>query len=281
MPVPTTGDRRDGSHRRAVIRNIVIYVAGTMALSIVGGIAVSGGAEVGALVFLIGPTLMAVLLRCFGGDGWTDAGLRIGPARWYVFALAVFPVTFGVILAVAELTGTVTLTGTFSGFLASVPTGVGAWMLYATFEEVGWRGYLEPRLLALGIPDAKRHVVVGVIWAVWHIPYIVAVPDYTELPWPTFAPLLMGGIVVMALVHGQLRQASGSVWPVVVAHGLGNALAHPLVVSDDALAAFSHPAVLATRPENLLFIAIWALIGWGLRRRSAARDARGRNMVTK
>jgi hypothetical protein len=46
---------------------------------------------------------------------------------------------------------------------------------------------------------------------------------------------------------------------------MGNILAYPLVFGD--LARFDHPALLASRPESLAFIAIWAGIGWMMMQR--------------
>jgi hypothetical protein len=85
--------------------------------------------------------------------------------------------------------------------------------------------------------------------------------------------------MAMAVVYGQLRRASGSVWPVVIAHGIGNVLAFPLALG--GFAEFQHPALLATRPDNLLFIAIWAGIGWMmLRRMMPAQGASLRGTAT-
>lgn len=249
-----------GARRRRIIRNLIIYAVGVMALSVLGGIVLAGGAEVGALLFLIGPLLMSVLLRTFGGDGWRDAGLRLGPGRWYTFALLIFPVTFGLILGIGALTGSITITGTLAALFAAAALEVAPRLIFAGFEEWGWRGYLEPRLAQLGVPDLRRHLLVGVIWAVWHIPYILNIPGYSELSPVILAPLLLAGVLVMAVVYGQLRKASGSVWPVVLAHGIGNILAYPLIFGD--LAQFQHLALLATRPDTLGFIAIWAGIGW-------------------
>ena len=37
-------------------------------------------------------------------------------------------------------------------------------------EEIGWRGYLLPRLSGrVGLPAAS--LIVGVIWACWHLPF--------------------------------------------------------------------------------------------------------------
>jgi hypothetical protein len=218
------------TERRKTWRNLILYILGVMALSVVGGVLVSSGAEVGALVFLVGPILMAVLLRTLGGDGWKDAGLRLGSLPWYLFALLVFPVTLGLILGVGVVTGSIVFSGSLAAWVGASVAGLVPWLIYATFEEWGWRGYLEPRLARLGIPDLRRHLLVGVIWAVWHIPYILSYPGgYTKLPPVLFALVFVGSVLAMAVVHGQLRKASGTVWTVVLVHGLGNALAQPLV----------------------------------------------------
>lgn len=261
------GEQIHGADNRkpTIVRNIYLYVAGVMSLSVAGGIISASGQEIGGLVFLLGPLLMTILLRTFGGDGWADTGLRLGPARWHLFGLAIFPVSFALILGVGVLTGTVTLAGTFRLFLAATALEVLPRLVFAGFEEVGWRGYLEPRFVALGVADVRRHTIVGLIWAVWHIPYIMSTSGYSDLPIALFVPLLMTGVLVMAFVYGQMRLKSGSVWPVVLAHGMGNILAYPLIFGD--FAVFEKPAIIATRPESILFIVIWGAITWGLMRR--------------
>jgi membrane protease YdiL (CAAX protease family) len=248
----------EDAERRRIWRNLALYTVGVMTLSVVGGVLLSGGADIGGLVFLVGPILMAILLRVLGGDGWQGAGLRLGLLPWYLFALLVFPVTLGLILGIGVITGTIAFSGRLGALVDAVATSLVPWLMYAMFEEWGWRGYLEPRLARLGIPDLRRHFLVGVIWAVWHIPYILGIPGYTELSPALFAVLLMGSILAVAVVHGQLRKASGSVWPVVLAHGLGNAIAHPLVFGGFAefrllLLALSQELVKAGAPDSSYF----------------------------
>lgn len=67
-----------------------------------------------------------------------------------------------------------------------------------------------------GVPDLRRHLLVGAIWGVWHIPYMRATPGYTGLPPVTFAVQLTGSILAMALVYGQMREKSRTVWPTVL-----------------------------------------------------------------
>ncbi len=52
--------------------------------------------------------------------------------------------------------------------------------LVALGEEIGWRGYLLPRLMPLGKPRA--YVLVGVIWGLWHLPLVVIGFTYPNEP---------------------------------------------------------------------------------------------------
>ncbi|ABP50022.1 MAG: CPBP family intramembrane metalloprotease [Pyrobaculum arsenaticum] len=55
--------------------------------------------------------------------------------------------------------------------------------LFATFgEELGWRGYLLPRL-AERIGWAWASAAVGVVWGVWHAPAILVVGHNYGRPW--------------------------------------------------------------------------------------------------
>ena len=52
--------------------------------------------------------------------------------------------------------------------------------LFALGEELGWRGYLLPKLLPLGQIPAM--LISGVIWGIWHAPAILQGHNYPENP---------------------------------------------------------------------------------------------------
>ena len=68
-------------------------------------------------------------------------------------------------------------------------------------EEVGWRGFLLPRLSArFGLPAAS--LIVGVIWAVWHLPFFfVAGADKSGQPFAPYALSVIGMSVAMAWLY--------------------------------------------------------------------------------
>ncbi|MCB0079486.1 MAG: hypothetical protein KDE47_01075, partial [Caldilineaceae bacterium] len=242
------------AERRRIWSNLLLGTVGVMTLSVVGGVMLSTGADSGGLLFISGPILMVILLRTLGGDGWQDAGLRLGSLPWYLFALLLFPVTLGLILGIGVITGTILFHGSLGALVGAAVSGLASALIFATFGEWGGRGDLEPQLARLGLPDLRRHFLVGMIWAVWHIPYFWATPGFIVLPPALYAWLMVSGFLARAVVHGQLRKASGTVWTVVLAHGLGNAIAGPLL---GGMAESRVPALIATRFENLFFIALW------------------------
>ena len=259
-------------------RNVIVYVGGTFALSCAGGALLASGADVGGLVFILSPLLMAAALRWFGGDGWRDAGLRLrlrGNGRWYLLAAVGFPVLSALAIGLGVAAGQVDVAPGFgAAFAAALGVALVPRMLFALSEEFGWRGYLEPRLAALGVAPARRHLLVAAVWGVWHLPYILALEDYTELPLAVHLPLFLAGVTAMSYWYGVVRERTGSVWPAVLAHGIANAVAFPLLTLADVRA----PLVFAARPEGLVVLAgltAIAAVVWRRSRRSRpGADAR-------
>lgn len=95
-------------------------------------------------------------------------------------------------------------------------------------EEIGWRGWLLPKLLRFGPWPAI--LISGVIWGLWHAPVILLGYNYPGTPgWlaliaMTIFSTIMGGI------FGWLRLRGGSVWPAALAHSSLNASATLFIV---------------------------------------------------
>lgn len=247
-------------------RNIVIYTIGVLSLATVGGLVTVNGNEIGGLIFIVSPILMMVLLRFFGGDGWKDAGLGLNIKaswHWYLFSLFVYPsimtivLVLGVSLGVTQVNGN--LTSLLPVFIAGFTAQLIPRMIFAMFEEWGWRGYLEPRLVALGMPDTRRHLFVGAVWALWHFPLVLSTA-YTEIPYAIFFPFFVVAILLTAIVYGQLRKASGTVWTAVVMHGIGNAFGWAILQND--LLTFNNKLLAYLAPESLLSIIVIGSLGW-------------------
>lgn len=90
---------------------------------------------------------------------------------------------------------------------------------FALGEELGWRGYLLPRIVELG--QTRALLISGLVWGAWHAPLILLGHNYPQAP-VLGVFLMVGFCILMGIIFGWLRLVSGSIWPAVVAHGALN-----------------------------------------------------------
>jgi membrane protease YdiL (CAAX protease family) len=108
--------------------------------------------------------------------------------------------------------------------LVAIPIGAFVNTVPALGEELGWRGFLLPRLLPLGTAPAV--LVSGAVWGLWHTPLILLGYNYgVETPGWLGVVMMTGTCVVVGAVFAWLRLRSASVWPAALAHGAFNAAA--------------------------------------------------------
>lgn len=92
---------------------------------------------------------------------------------------------------------------------------------HALGEEIGWRGFLAPRLVKrFGFTGGA--IVAGVIWAAWHMPILLFADYNSGTPWwfamTCFTVLVLSSSVMLTW----LRLRSGSVWPCAILHASHN-----------------------------------------------------------
>ena len=159
-------------------------------------------------------------IRFVTHEGFAITNLRIGPLKPYLASALVVPACFAVTYALTWLLGLGTPDWQLKDFQeimastgadpASLPSS--AFILPALFlatlligptmngvfgfgEELGWRGYLLPKLMPLG--KVKAYTILGVIWGLWHAPLIVIGFNYAGHPvWGIL------GMVVMTTTIG-------------------------------------------------------------------------------
>lgn len=98
-------------------------------------------------------------------------------------------------------------------------------------EEIGWRGWLYPRLKAR-LGEAGGRIAGGLVWGVWHWPLIAFAGyeyGYTVFDAPTLAAAGMLLFCVITVALGVCLDAvylrTGSIWAPALAHGAFNAVA--------------------------------------------------------
>jgi membrane protease YdiL (CAAX protease family) len=173
------------------------------------------------LIALFGPALGAVIVS------WADGTLgeireRTTDCRQ---PLSIYAAAFGIPFAVA-VAGAVVLVapgGSWTGFGAISAIEIVIFVLVIG-EEVGWRGFLQPRLRArMGLLESG--LVTGVAWTLWHLP-IYLQPGQGLTSFVTFAWWVVPLAVVMGFVTERARY---SVIVATVMHGAAN-IATPILL---------------------------------------------------
>ena len=87
-------------------------------------------------------------------------------------------------------------------------------------EEVAFRG---PAARLLQLSDNALPIT-GLVHAAWHLPLILLTSLYhSDGNLLIILPLFVSTIVAAGFVYGDLRIATGSIWPASIAHGVHNA----------------------------------------------------------
>lgn len=213
---------------------LLLYFATTTAVAWAcwfGAAAVSGGqlppVGLGVPLFYMGvfsPSLVALAFSARAGGGSEARALfnRVFQGAphpgWYVFA-AFYMAAIKLVAAVVHRVAT----GDWPRF------GTDAWfvMIAATListpvqagEEIGWRGFALPRLadrFGLGLGS----VIVGLVWATWHLPlFFIRGADTTGQSFPLYLTQVTALSVAFGWLYGHVR---GGLLPVMLLHAAVN-----------------------------------------------------------
>lgn len=170
-----------------------------------GGVSFRLGGKAGVRAVGVALLLPAVVgLLAYGAAWMTGLARFVPPAGgWYA---GMEPGALRFTLAV--------ITATLVGGLVGIITAAG--------EEIGWRGYLLPRLVQAGAPWPL--VTSGLIWGLWHVPGILT-GQYASGASPLLsAVVFMVFAVGMSACWGALRLRTGSVWSAIIGHAAWNAV---------------------------------------------------------
>ena len=262
-------------------RNLIIFTVAVLGLSILAWIiepftvppdAAPGTAGLGQLLWIISPLLVMVLLRTFGGDGWADFGLRPrfkGNGFWWLVSIFIFPVVILLIVLLGTSAGGV---DTDTTLLANAPavliTLLASALIKNIFEEFAWRGYLAPRMYCLNKNIWLSHILVGLIWGTWHLPFaFVLWPYLTPAMLPVFVPLLLIGTISQSVVYGEIRLATNSVMPTWIMHSIGNTIGNFLILSGVFKLQSGQEWLFTPGAEGLISIVLMFAIGLWLHQR--------------
>jgi len=153
------------------------------------------------------PALATVLtIKFVTREGFAIVNFRFGSWKPYLTSGLLVPICFVFIYGLTWLLGLGQPDWELEQFLATIPSAVGADLppmpspalvlpvlfvmtlvitpfingLFGFGEELGWRGYLLPKLMVLG--KLKAYLLLGIVWGLWHLPLILIGFTYPGQP---------------------------------------------------------------------------------------------------
>jgi membrane protease YdiL (CAAX protease family) len=206
----------------------VVALGSTLTLSLL--YPVLGG--ITPVIHMFTPTLAVLILMLvltrdgYNRAGWATLGLHRLGLRWWLLALVGPLLVFSALYALVWSSGVAQPVVPDEFFTPAtlalmLVTGLGISVPLALGEEIGYRGYLLPRLMHLGTTRAL--LLAGLMHALWHVPLVLLTPVLPVvgnglITLPAFVLTLTAG----GVFYGYLRLRSRSVWPASVAHAAVN-----------------------------------------------------------
>ncbi|MCX6049755.1 MAG: CPBP family intramembrane metalloprotease [Chloroflexi bacterium] len=169
--------------------------------------------------------LLVVTRDGYSRAGWRILGLQRAGLRSWPMALLLPLLVLACSFETATLLGVARWQwpagAAWSQFGANLLAGLLFNTLFALGEEIGWRGYLLPKLLPLG--PVRAALLGGFLHGLWHLPMILLTPFYhgDGNRW-IVVPLFLLTLSVGGIFYSYLRLTSDSVWPVALGHGAFN-----------------------------------------------------------
>jgi len=204
----------------------------------------------------ISPTLAALIISRFepDGAGWRSVfrplrNWRANPA-WYAIALGLPGAILLLSMATLQL-----VSGRSIGPWLYPPSNVQAitgMIVVSLGEEIGWRGFALPRLQER-YGALKASLILGVLWAIWHIPVFLLAGIHNLSTLLLMIPFFTAGSVVFTWLYNKTQ--AGLVLAILAHMGAhlnnshqslpGNAI--PLIVHTIAFVMLSIGLVLGDR----------------------------------
>lgn len=271
----------NAQNRNRTKRNLIIFILLVLILAVLAGViepltlppdAAPDSSGLGQLLWIIAPLLTMLLLRLFGGDGWTDLGLRPnfkGNGFWWLVSILIFPVVITLSLLFGTLIGGMSLNmNLLPDVVGALLTGFIAAMIKNIFEEFAWRGYLAPKLYSQDMNIWLSHVIVGLVWGAWHLPFIYLFWTYLtpDMLW-YFIPVFFLGTISQSVVYGEIRLATSSVLPAWVMHTIGSTIGNTIILTGFIQFVPGRELWVSPGAEGIISIILMFIIGFWLHRR--------------
>lgn len=195
---------------------------------------------------MLTPAIGSLLTRLVTKEGMANSMLRInfkGNGKYYLLS-GLIPLIYSLISAAlaipvlnADLSGDfltelgVSAVGYTASIFVNISVSLSLFPIYLG-EELGWRGYLFPKLKTV-MNRPAAYLVGGIIWGVWHTPAIIDGLNFGKdyAGYPYVGILLMCVFCIgTGIIFTWLTEKTNSVYPAAFAHAVNNNAA-PLITA--------------------------------------------------
>ncbi|WP_254832762.1 CPBP family intramembrane glutamic endopeptidase [Haloglomus salinum] len=181
------------------------------------------------------PALASGIARVANGEGFEDLSFRLRERTVAVRVLLaiLFPVVVGAIaygtawgLGLVEFSTPAGAPNPISAFagelLLAATVGAVVGVISAAGEEIGWRGYMNSRLVEAGVPAPI--ITGGVLWGCWHVPLILTGQYAAGRSRALSAASFVVVAVSLTVLWSAWTLETGSIWPAILGHSAWNAV---------------------------------------------------------
>lgn len=233
--------------KKLTVKRIILFVLFSYGLSwipaglcdLLGILQDEAGFYLSTTCMMFTPAIGTLLTRLVTKEGMANSMLRLnlkGNRKYYLLAIA-FPLIYSAVEAalnvavlgskfdpnaVFELAG-VSAMGYTASIFFNIAISLALFPVYLG-EELGWRGYLFPKLKTV-MNRPAAYIVCGIIWGVWHAPAIIDGLNFGK----AYAGYPYVGILLMCLfcigtgiIFTWLTEKTNSVYPAAFAHAVNN-----------------------------------------------------------
>ena len=256
-------------------KEIITFLVILAVLSVIfNTLIITGGGQVDqnipyALGLMFSPAFAALLTQFIYNRNLRGFGWKWGKTRYQILAYAV-PTIYVLIsyslillLGLGRLNTEIASEFTIVDILLSATLGVFVNCVIVLGEEIGWRGFLLPKLAKI-MSFTKASIIVGVIWILCHVPIIIFADHYTSST-PVWYGLICFSVAAMGvnIAINWLRLKSGSVWTAVIFHAVHNQFVQDLdpLIIDTGLTQYF------TKEFGVMLALAGVIVGWVFWRR--------------
>lgn len=136
------------------------------------------------------------------------------PISWYLFIIIVILVNSIIQSSIPTGIGKIVLKAPLYFAILSLPIMI----IGGGFEEIGWRGFLQPSLEKRFSPLISS-LIVGIVWAIWHAPlWFVPGTNQTQINFLSFFINAIGLAFLLAVIYSGTK----SIFMCIIFHALFN-----------------------------------------------------------